>query len=118
MYNLSGLLAKASGNFGTSDVHEVKTIYCDGHYIPLTTCYGQRKNALHGEVILINKDGLAACHYTECVDGGGEKTDERLGDVLCVGHVCLVPFVTDIIHEFIISVKLFLHLFLNFMINK
>jgi hypothetical protein len=30
---------------------------------------------------------------------------------LVLGHVRLVPFVTDIIHEFIIQVKLFLHLF-------
>ena len=112
MNNFGSGLTQASGNLGASYIYKVKTIHSNGEVVKLATCYAQGQLQCHHEQVFINTLNGAACKYTQSIVRGGEEPSEGFDNVdLVLGHVCLVPFVTDIIHEFIIQVKLFLHLF-------
>jgi len=93
------------GILGALYINEVKTIESDVKNIPLTSCNSERKNTLDGVVFLIYDNLLSSCHDTEVthrvleVLRKSEEVEEFVSDVLNVAHVCLVPFVTDIIHE-------------------
>ena len=104
MNNLGSGLEVTSSNLGANDVNEVKTIYGDCHHIPLATCHGERKNALYGEVLLINDNRLTTSHYAESVNGGGEESDECLSDFL-LGHVSDACCSERIIYDLKIFVK-------------